>query len=68
MDQAVIRHLSSWKIGIDTWLVAVRFVIDEIIFRQFVFRSTLILPSYYHFIFAPYSFIKYFSYQKDDRA
>jgi len=57
MDQAVIRYLSSWKFGIDTRSVAVRFMVDEMILYSFS-RSTLILPSYYHFIFAHYSFLK----------
>jgi len=35
MDQAIIRHLSSWKIGIYSRPVALRFVVDEMTFRQF---------------------------------
>jgi hypothetical protein len=35
MDQVVIRHLSSWKIGIDSSAVALGFVVDEMTVRQF---------------------------------
>jgi len=35
MDQAIIRHLSSWKIGIDSRPVAVGFLVYEMTSRQF---------------------------------
>jgi hypothetical protein len=47
MDQAVIRHLSSWKIGIDPGPVVVGFVVNEITLRQFFskyFDFTQLLP------------------------
>jgi len=55
MDQEVIRHLSSWKIGIDSRPVAVGFLVNEMKSRLF-FSKYFGLPSHCHSIFAPYAF------------
>jgi hypothetical protein len=34
VDQAVIRHISTWKIGVDSRPVAVGFMVNEITLRQ----------------------------------